>query len=199
MFNNNVSNYKNYSNFLNIRTKKKVNFDDSVSICQINDNSPKCQTIYKENVEKYMDDRHFKKPSKKNTMKTTKNTKIYDVNELKELLEQIDNNNENNKYIPNNFDSKYNDNFVKNFDDNDNNIKENANNVQNENKSQFPSYSIWIVSSVLSIIMLIIVICLTLTFFRYFLTYEAIKTNNIPIGIAALSPEIGKGIGSIFH
>jgi hypothetical protein len=38
-----------------------------------------------------------------------------------------------------------------------------------------------------------------MTILRYRLAYKSLETGNTALGMAALSPEIGSGIGSIFR
>lgn len=74
--------------------------------------------------------------------------------------------------------------------------KENTNNTGNDTKSSTDS---WIISAIICCSCIIAAILIGFTIVRYLLAYNALKTGNTAIGLAALSPEIGKGIGSIIH
>lgn len=52
---------------------------------------------------------------------------------------------------------------------------------------------------ILFIFLLIMGILFYITILRYRIAYKSIESGNTALGLAALSPEIGSGIGSIFR
>lgn len=74
-----------------------------------------------------------------------------------------------------------------------------AGNIQSDNTQPQNTVSPVLGFSILFFFLLIMGTLFYITILRYRIAYKSIESGNTALGLAALSPEIGSGIGSIFR
>jgi hypothetical protein len=74
-----------------------------------------------------------------------------------------------------------------------------AGNIQSDNTQPQNTVSPVLGFTILFFFLLIMGTIFYITILRYRIAYKAIDSGNTALGLAALSPEIGSGIGSIFR
>lgn len=73
-----------------------------------------------------------------------------------------------------------------------------AGNVQSDNTQPQTTVSPVVGFLIFFVVILIFGAIFYMTILRYRLAYKSLESGNTAVGLAALSPEIGSGIGSIF-